>query len=267
MSNMGRKRANGVTDEQILDLYREVRAGRKVATALGVSERTVYAVLRKHDVEADGLARYRKNITRFQGQEAEIRAWYESGMTHDEIRERLGGASDYAIKHAIKRAGGELRPNPVPTVRPGEAERIAELLASGMSQAAIGRELGRSQAFVWRVLRQRGLLPKQRSPEIHGKWAGGRMRAGAYWRVRIDLDDPMSSMANNQGYVLEHRLVIARQIGRPLLPHETVHHINGDGADNRPENLQLRQGRHGKGVALSCIDCGSHNIKAVPLAD
>jgi hypothetical protein len=75
------------------------------------------------------------------------------------------------------------------------------------------------------------------------RYGSGSLTFDGYIRVRA----PDSPMADKHGYVYEHRLVLAKQLGRPLEPDETVHHLNGDRADNRPENLELWASLHRPG--------------------
>lgn len=261
MRALGKKRISGVTDDQIVSVYSECKSAYLASKTLGVAISTVYRVLHKRGIERIGLGEYRRRLTRFQGQEEKIREMYEAGCTHSELKTVFGDCSDYALKHAIARAGGTLRQNPVPTIKPGELESILAMRAAGKSQQSIAVALGRSQGFVGRWLRDSGVEQPIRSGENHSRWKGGRMViAGGYVRVQVQQNDPMASMRNNTGYVLEHRLTLARHLGRPLRPSETVHHIDGNPSNNAIENLQLRQGKHGNGSVMCCLDCGSHNI-------
>ena len=60
-----------------------------------------------------------------------------------------------------------------------------------------------------------------------------------YRKITARGDDLAMTMADSKEYVAEHRLVMARWLGRPLFTNETVHHRNGKTLDNRLENLEL----------------------------
>ena len=70
-------------------------------------------------------------------------------------------------------------------------------------------------------------------------WQGGRYIEPEKGYVMVRCPSDFAPMARQNGYVLEHRLIMAQSLGRCLEPAEVVHHLNGDLQDNRLENLRL----------------------------
>jgi hypothetical protein len=69
----------------------------------------------------------------------------------------------------------------------------------------------------------------------NSQWKGGRV---INFQGYVLIYKPLHPRAV-KGYVLEHTLVLEEVLGRPILPTETGHHINGDKTDNSPGNLIL----------------------------
>jgi hypothetical protein len=74
-------------------------------------------------------------------------------------------------------------------------------------------------------------------------WEGGRKKTGTGYMSIYSPGHP-SIKVGARKYVLEHRLVMEKHLGRFLTEGEFVHHKNGVKDDNRIENLELWNRAH-----------------------
>jgi DNA-binding transcriptional ArsR family regulator len=235
-------------------------SGREIARRLGVTETRVSLIRRRLGLSV------RRTRSRFDWEV--IQAFYDDGHTFAECRDRFGlsaGAWESAVARGdlIPRAGNGLR-------RPGRTRRrVAALLGRGLSLGEIARQLGLSVPTISYHARKLGVKPDQRCAKRYD-WAQIQRyydegHSVTECQERFGFARASWAEARRRGAVvartvkrpIEEYLVVGRRTqpacegcglaewrGRPVPL--ALHHINGDGVDNRLENLQLLCGNcHG----------------------
>ena len=114
------------------------------------------------------------------------------------------------------------------------------LLVDKLTNAQVCEKLGCSLSKLLRLQKMYRIPAAKRGarPGAGHKhsWRGGRhLDRDGYWRVHA----PNHPHVRKSGYVLEHRLVMEKHLGRYLDPKEVVHHKDDNPQNNSIENLEL----------------------------
>lgn len=120
-------------------------------------------------------------------------------------------------------------------------QSIVPLCDGFRTSTQIAEILGENAKYIQKMMLRYDLPRRVASivpPERNGFYKCGRhINKDGYASVICPADH--KTMANKNGRVLEHRLVMAQKIGRNLRAREVVDHIDGIKLHNDPSNLRL----------------------------
>lgn len=200
------------------------------------------------------------------------RLYFTELLSIDTIVERLN-TTKYFIRRSFKENNIQARSSAEANRMSGKSRRCESVNRFGINQARDGDIIrhkhpsGQVVIFIYKICpmchngRWVNKYYVSKKPlaccircngKIIGKFRIGpegakRVNSDGYVVVKLGIDNQFYSMSRH-GWVLEHRLVMAQHLGRPLKSSEFVHHKPpGIKDDNRYENLILTTSkRHSK---------------------
>ena len=196
------------------------------------------------------------------GQEKEIRMGLPKGFKHtEETRKKMSeSGKGKIISEETRRKISEAQlgsKNHMFGKHPSEETR------KKLSEAHKGKELGKDNPMFGKyhskeTRKKMSEAHKDKHPseetknkiseshmgEKNPNWKYGRKDIRGY----INVKQPEHPNASIAGYVPEHRLIMEKYLGRYLRKSEIVHHIDGNPANNKTENLRIEnRSTHPKG--------------------
>jgi hypothetical protein len=238
----------GTAEERqaLVAAYKAGESIRAIARRLRINGRRVTETLDEAGLEF----RHPGGKRRFSDDDAaEFARAYRAGESLEQIGQRHG-ASYVVIRRYLLREGARLRPVGAPAFWTGERqEEAVRRYQAGEQLKDIAAAMGCGTGTLTAVLTELGAHKKKpyKRREAHHSWRGGRIvNEHGYVSVKVPDKDREIADKTRTGYVLEHRLVMARHLGRRLHRDETVHHRRRKD-ENELENLELWVGNHPKG--------------------
>lgn len=249
-----------------VSLYKQDFSGHYIAKKLAVSSNTVYRMLHNSGIYIAGRKETKPCRILVKGEVAEKIIYdYNNGMGWKQLEQKYG-FGQFSMREAIRRSGTKIKDHGAQRRRiykDEEKEIIRLYCEQKFSQIQIAVKLKMAQTVVSRILINNGVDSGRKRLHQHENWKGGISKNGdGYVLIR---DNYFPEMLNRSGYVLKHRIEMAKYLNRPLTKNESVHHIDGDKENNDISNLQLRIGKHGVGVTYCCQECGSKKLKPIEL--